>query len=171
MFLSREIKTFYLTFSHSKSSEMHVAPRIFSTTFNLFWDIFSGTLLSPTSLIFLGHIFGTLFWETFCGLSVLYLISLKSLTSFENIALDGTFSTVPGCTWLCLGLPCSNLPQTATDWLKLFCIYRLKCSKAISGTERDKWDGNVKVKVDAIRLISSKEMLIQNAFQKCANFH
>ena len=83
-------------------------------------------LLSSTYMFlghFLGHIFGTLFWDTFCGLSVLYLISLKSLTSFENIAHDGTFSTVPGCTWLCLGLPCSNLPQTATDWLKLFCIW------------------------------------------------
>ena len=90
-----------------------------------------------------GNTFITLFWDPFWGLSVLYLISLKSLTSFENIAHDGTFSTVPGCTWLCLGLPCSNLPQTATDWLKLFCIYRLKCSKAISGTERDKWDGNL----------------------------
>ena len=30
---------------------------------------------------------------------------------------------------------------------------------------------NKKVKVNAIRLISSKEMLIQNAFQKFANFH
>ena len=30
---------------------------------------------------------------------------------------------------------------------------------------------NKKVKVNAIRLISSKEMLLQNAFQKFANFH
>ena len=34
-----------------------------------------------------------------------------------------------------------------------------------------KFNFNKKVKVDAIRLISSKEMLIENAFQKCANFH
>ena len=26
-----------------------------------------------------------------------------------------------------------RLPHTATDWLKCFCKYRLKCSKAISG--------------------------------------
>ena len=112
---------------------MHVAPRIFSTTFNLFWDIFSGTLLSPTSLINIyvfGTLFGRHFWNTFLG-HFLWPLSTQGL------------STVPGCTWLCLGLPCSNLPQTATDWLKLFCIYRLKCSKAISGTERDKWDGNL----------------------------
>ena len=28
------------------------------------------------------------------------------------------------------------LTHTATDWLKCFCIYRLKCSKAISEIDR-----------------------------------
>ena len=52
-------------------------------------------------------------------------------------------STVPGCTWLYLVVPGSALvchdlsfhrmPHTATDWPKCFCIYRLKCSKAVSG--------------------------------------
>ena len=61
----------------------------------------------------------------------------------------GLFSTVPGSTWLYLTLPdCarlylalpwstmiyhSRLPHTVTDWPKCFGIYRLKCSKAISG--------------------------------------
>ena len=70
---------------------MHVALRIFSTTFNLFRDIFYGTLLSPTSLINI-YVFGThfgntiftLFWDPFWSLSVLYLIPLKSLISFDN---------------------------------------------------------------------------------------
>ena len=35
-----------------------------------------------------------------------------------------------------------RLPHTATDWPKCFCIYRLKCSKALSGWVRwDGWDG------------------------------
>ena len=120
---------FYLTFSLSKSSEIYIAPRIFSTSFG---TVFMGHFFHPLLIYvlgrFLGHILGTLFYN-FLGhflwppsTAVLYLISLKSLISFENIAHDGTFSTVnwlyralPVCTWLCLGLPCSNLPQTATD--------------------------------------------------------
>ena len=51
----------------------------------------------------------------------------------------GVFSTVPGCTWLCLGLPWSTLQQTATYWLRCFGLryywlkYKLRCSKALSG--------------------------------------
>ena len=40
------------------------------------------------------------------------------------MGLLALYLAVPVCTWLCLGLPYSNLPQTATDWLKCFCIYR-----------------------------------------------
>ena len=53
------------------------------------------------------------------------------------------YLAVPGFTWLCPAVPGSALvchdlpfhrmPHTATDWPKCFCIYRLKCSKAISG--------------------------------------
>ena len=58
-------------------------------------------------------------------LSVSYLISSKRLL-FKNIAHNGSFQhctwlylTVPGCTRLCLGLPWSTFPQTATycHWL------------------------------------------------------
>ena len=49
-------------------------------------------------------------WST-CGLLVIYLRS--------SSATD-----------------CHRLPHTATDWLKCFCIYRLKWPKAVSG-----WDG------------------------------
>ena len=41
------------------------------------------------------------------------------------MGLLALYLAVPVCTWLCLGLPYSNLPQTATDWLKCFCIYSL----------------------------------------------
>ena len=39
------------------------------------------------------------------------------------------YLALPCCTWLYLGMPWFILPQTATDWLKCFCIYKLKCSK------------------------------------------
>ena len=42
---------------------------------------------------------------------------------------------VPGSAFVCHDLPHHRLPQTATDWLKCFCIYRLKCSKAVSGVD------------------------------------
>ena len=62
-------------------------------------------------------------WST-CDLSASYLISSKRLL-FKNIAHEGSFHH---CTWLCLDLPCDlpyhRLPQTATDWIKCFRIYR-----------------------------------------------
>ena len=39
----------------------------------------------------------------------------------------------PGSALVCHDLPFHRLPHTATDGPKCFCIYRLKCSKAISG--------------------------------------
>ena len=67
-----------------------------------------------------------------------YLISSKRLSAL--------YLAVPGCTWLCPAVPGSALvchdlpfhrmPHTATDWPKCFCIYRLKCSKAINGINR-----------------------------------
>ena len=83
------------------------------------------------------------------------------------MAHDGSFQhftwlylTVSGSNWLCPALPsCARLylavpssamvshdlpfhrlPHTANDWPKCFCIYRLKCSKAIRG-----WDGRMKI--------------------------
>ena len=85
-------------------------------------------------------------------LSVSYLISSKRLL-LKNIAHDGSFSIVPGCTWLylavpgctclCLGLPWSTFPQTATDWPKCFCIYRLKCKVKRGGREGGRVGGRV----------------------------
>ena len=46
------------------------------------------------------------------------------------------YLAVPGFSWLYLALPrCAMiyLSHTATVWLKCFGIYRLKCSKALSG--------------------------------------
>ena len=40
---------------------------------------------------------------------------------------------IPGCTLVCHDLPFHRMPHSATDWPKCFCIYRLKCSKALSG--------------------------------------
>ena len=37
------------------------------------------------------------------------------------------------CPLLPIVAPLLPMPHTATDWPKCFCIYRLKCSKAISG--------------------------------------
>ena len=65
----------------------------------------------------------------------------------------GLFSTVPGCMWqylalldgarlylavpgsalVCHDLPFHRMPHSANDSPKCFCIYRLKCSKAIIG--------------------------------------
>ena len=39
---------------------------------------------------------------------------------------------IPGCTLVCHDLPFHRMPHSATDWPKCFCIYRFKCSKAIS---------------------------------------
>ena len=50
------------------------------------------------------------------------------------------FLAVPGSALVCHYLPFHKLPHTSTDWPKCFCIYRLKCSKAISGWT-DRWTG------------------------------
>ena len=57
-------------------------------------------------------------------------------------------------TWLCPAEPESavfchdlrfyRLPHTATDWPKCFCIYRLKCSNALSGWAVTWLDGNIR---------------------------
>ena len=116
---------------------MHVAPRIFLSTFTRFHPLLSHTsirsLLLPISffwdtLHYFLHFYGTLFWESFFvdtilwhtfwdtflhfnwdTLCVSYLISLKHLL-FENIVLMG-FSAlyVPGCTWLYSAVPGSAL--------------------------------------------------------------
>ena len=43
------------------------------------------------------------------------------------------FLAVPGSALVCHYLPFHKLPHTSTDWPKCFCIYMLKCSKAIIG--------------------------------------
>ena len=45
------------------------------------------------------------------------------------------YLAVPGSALVCHDLPFHRLPHTATGWPKCFCIYRVKCSKAMS------WDG------------------------------
>ena len=82
---------------------MHVALRIFSTTFG---TVFKGHFFHPLLIYvlghFLGHILGTLFYN-FLGhflwppsTAVLYLISLKSLISFEKYS---TWWDFLHCTW------------------------------------------------------------------------
>ena len=85
----------------------------------------------------------------------------------------GLFSTVPGCTWLYLALPdCTRLylalPWSAMIYLstdchilplaKCFCIYRLKCSKAISGWVG--WDGS-NVQMFQMCLITHKLHIVE----------
>ena len=67
--------------------------------------------------------------------------SSTGISSIEatSTGVNSTFVTSTGATSTALvfhDLPFHRLPHTATDWLKCFCIYRLKWPKAVSG-----WDG------------------------------
>ena len=67
------------------------------------------------------------------GCTWLYL----ALPDFARLYL-----AVPGSALVCHDLPFQRLPRTATDWPNCFSIYRLKCSKDISG-----WDGRMEISV------------------------
>ena len=84
-------------------------------TYNHFHPVFPPIFFTHIfhSLLSLGH-----FFFTFSG--TLFMYSFYTfLHTFLWRCLWHIF-----CTRLCLVLPWSTVPQTATDWLKCFCIYR-----------------------------------------------